>query len=97
MASHLYFRAKSQFVCAVSHSHAVDIFGFYVMHLYLFETKALQNSKNIIIDRILVEEENKCIASSGASVAANLYFREYVPMGIDSLRFHSESIPMGTF
>ena len=28
-------------------------------------------------------------------VAANLYFREYVPMGIDSLRFRSESTPMG--
>ena len=33
----------------------------------------------------------------GTVVAANLYFREYVPMGIESLRFHSESIPMGTF
>ena len=37
-------------------------------------------------------------------VAANLYIREYVPMGIDllrfgidSLQFRSESIPMGTF
>ena len=37
-------------------------------------------------------------------VAANLYIREYVPMGIDSLQlgidslqFCSESIPMGTF
>ena len=34
---------------------------------------------------------------AGAAVAANLYIREYVPMGIDSLRFRSESIPMGTF
>ena len=34
---------------------------------------------------------------SCAGVAANLYIREYVSMGIDSLRFHSESIPMGTF
>ena len=30
-------------------------------------------------------------------VAANLYIREYVPMGIDSLLFRSKSIPMGTF
>ena len=39
-----------------------------------------------------------------AGVAPNLYIREYVPMGIDSLQNcsksipnHSESIPMGTF
>ena len=30
-------------------------------------------------------------------VAANLYFREYVPVGIESLRFHSESITTGAF